>query len=290
MQLARIAPGLFVLLWSTGFIGARYAMPWTEPFLFLFARFSITFALLAAIMMISRRNWLRPADSLHAMITGCLLHGVYLGGVFWAIKNGLPAGLSALIVGLQPIMTAILAGTFLGERVSPHQWAGLAAGLAGVALVLAPAWLNISERVTLATVSAAAIAVVAMSAGTVWQKRFLGQAALLPATTMQFLGASIATGAISGLFETPSVIWTGELVFAMAWLVLVLSIGAIFLLMLLIREGEVTRVASLFYLVPGVTALLAWFLFSETLSPIQILGMVVASAGVAFATRKKQPQ
>lgn len=286
MPLARIAPGLFVLLWATGFIGARYAMPWTEPFLFLSARFSITFAILAAIIVISRRNWPKTRTSLHAMVAGFLLHGVYLGGVFWAIKNGLPAGLSALIVGLQPIVTAVLAGFSLGEKVSPRQWAGLVAGLAGVALVLAPAWMNINGRVSIATVSASVIAVAGMSSGTIWQKRFVGQAALLPATAMQFFGAAIATGAVSILFETPAVVWSGELVFAMLWLVLVLSIGAIFLLMLLIREGEVTKVASLFYLVPGVTALLAWLLFSETLSAIQIFGMALAAAGVAIATRR----
>jgi drug/metabolite transporter (DMT)-like permease len=290
MPLARIAPGLFVLLWATGFIGARYAMPWTEPLLFLFARFLITFAILAAIVVVSKRNWPSGKLSLHAMFTGCLIHGVYLGGVFWAIKNGMPAGLSALIVGLQPIITAILAGLFLGEKVTPRQWAGLAAGLAGVVLVLAPAWMNLSGRVTAATVSASAISVIGMSAGTIWQKRFLGQTALLPATAMQFLGAAIVMGAVSVIFETPSVVWSGELVFAMAWLVLVLSIGAIFLLMLLIREGEVTKVASLFYLVPGVTALLAWLLFSEKLSAIQIMGMAIAAVGVAFAMRRRQPK
>jgi drug/metabolite transporter (DMT)-like permease len=285
MPLTRIAPGMFVLLWATGFIGARYAMPWTGPFLFLFARFAITFAILAAIILFSHRNFPDFNTSINAMFTGCLIHGVYLGGVFWAIKNGMPAGLSALIVGLQPIITAILAGIFLGEKVSPRQWAGLAAGLVGVTLVLAPAWMHLTGRVTLATIFASAIAVIAMSAGTIWQKRFLVNAALLPATAMQFLGAAVFVGILSALIETPAVVWSAELVFAMAWLVLVLSIGAIFLLMVLIREGEVTRVASLFYLVPGVTALLAWLLFSETLSPTQVTGMVIAAGGVAVATR-----
>lgn len=285
ISLGNIAPGLFVLLWATGFIGARYAMPWTGPFLFLSVRFAITFFILAAIIIFSRRSWPVRRDAFHAMFAGCLLHGFYLGGVFWAIKNGLPAGLSALIVGLQPLITALLAGIFLGETVTLRQWTGLAAGLAGVALVLAPALLNLSGAVTIATVAAVVVGTVAMSTGTIWQKNYLTHAAMLPATALQFLGAALMTGFAACLFEPPKVIWTGELVFAMAWLVLVLSIGAIFLLMLLIREGTVTAVASLFYLVPGVTALLAWALFGERLIPAQIFGMAVAAAGVAFATR-----
>lgn len=284
--LRRIAPGLFVILWATGFIGARYAMPWTGPFLFLFVRFVLAFAILAMIIVGITKLWPGPRQLLHAMFAGCLIHGVYLGGVFWAIKNGLPAGLSALIVGLQPLFTAFLAAGFLGDRIAARQWAGLATGLAGVALVLMPAWLDISANVTMPSVAAAFIAVAGMSAGTIWQKRHMANTGLLPGTAGQYLGAAMLMGALSFLLETPAVEWNGELVFAMAWLVIVLSIGAVFLLMLLIREGEVARVASLFYLVPAVTALMAWALFSESLDAVQLAGMVVASAGVAVATRK----
>lgn len=285
IPLKNVAPPLFVLLWATGFIGARYAMPWTGPFLFLFARFSITFFILAAIIALSGRSWLGPRETFHAMFAGCLLHGVYLGGVFWAVKNGLPAGLAALIVGFQPLFTALLAGIFLRDTVTLRQWAGLAAGLAGATLVLAPALTNLTGTVTPATVSAVVISALAMSAGTIWQKNHLGRAPLLPATALQFLGAALLTGIIALPFEQLQVIWTAQLVFAMAWLVLVLSIGAIFLLMLLIREGAVTAVASLFYLVPGVTALLAWILFDERLGLVQAIGMAVAAAGVAIATK-----
>jgi drug/metabolite transporter (DMT)-like permease len=219
------------------------------------------------------------------MFAGCLLHGVYLGGVFWAVKNGLPAGLAALIVGFQPLFTALLAGIFLRDTVTLRQWAGLAAGLAGATLVLAPALTNLTGTVTPAAVSAVVISAIAMSGGTIWQKNYLGRAPLLPATALQFLGAALLTGIIALPFEHLQVIWAAQLVFAMAWLVLVLSIGAIFLLMLLIREGAVTAVASLFYLVPGVTALLAWVLFDERLGLVQAIGMAVAAAGVAIATK-----
>ncbi len=283
--LHRIAPGLFVALWATGFIGARYAMPWAEPFLFLFVRFAIAFAILAALTAAIRTAALRPRPRqiLHSMFVGCLIHGVYLGGVFWAIKHGMPAGLSALIVGLQPLITAFMAAVFLRDTVTARQWAGLAIGFSGVALVLQPAF-GTAGQVTPATLFSAVLAVVGMSAGTIWQKRHAGDIDLLSGTIFQYLGAALLMSALATAFEVPVYTLTGELVFAMVWLVFVLSIGAIFLLMVLIREGEVAKVASLFYLVPGVTAVLAWILFAEDLAPVQIAGMVVAAAGVAFAT------
>lgn len=285
-----IAPGVFVFLWATGFISARYAMPWAEPFLFLALRFAFAFALLVAIVAILRRprrhvGW---SSVFHAMFAGCLMHGIYLGGVFWAIKNGMPAGLSALIVGLQPLVTALMAAGFLGDRVTRRQWTGLAVGFAGVVMVLQPVF-GATGDVTLPTLAAAVVGVTGMSAGTIWQKRFGGETGLMTSTIYQYLGASIVMFLLFFAFEEPVFIINGELVFAMAWAVFVLSIGAIFLLMILIREGEVAKVASLFYLVPGVTAVLAWFLFGEDLSALQIAGMIVAAIGVAFATGGSAP-
>ncbi len=283
--LRAVAPGLFVLLWATGFIGARYAMPWAEPFLFLAVRFFIAMVLLALIVMLMRRTLDAGGLSAagHAMIAGCLMHGVYLGSVFWAVKHGMPAGLSALVVGLQPLVTAFMAAGFLGDRVNARQWTGLAIGFIGVALVLQPAMSQTGD-VTLPTLSASVIAVIGMSAGTIWQKRFVANMGLMASTVYQYAGATIMMGLFFLLFEEGNYVMSGELVFAMAWLVFVLSIGAIFLLMVLIRQGEVARVASLFYLVPGVTAVIAWYLFDENLSLLQIGGMIVAAAGVAFAT------
>lgn len=283
---SRSIPPLFVLLWATGFIGARYAMPWAEPFTFLALRFLFAFLLLALIVVLMRRRALGPRDATNAMIAGALMHGIYLGGVFWAIRHGLPAGLSALIVGLQPLITAVMAGMFLGEKILPRHWMGLAVGFAGVVVVLSPKLADFSGGVTPATLAASVISVVAMSAGTVWQKRFAGGADLVSGTLWQYLGGALLMLVGSYAFETRVMTVNGEFVFAMAWLVLVLSIGAIFLLMIMIREGEMSKVASLFYLVPAVTAVIAWLLFGEELSLVQIAGMGVATAGVGLATRR----
>lgn len=277
------APAAFVLLWATGFIGARYAMPWAGPFEFLTARFVLACLLVGAI---ARLAGSAPADrkgAVQAMIAGTMIHGVYLGGVFWAIRHGMPAGLSALIVGLQPLITALMAGGLLGERTLPRHWAGLAIGFAGIAIVLVPPGSPMPKGVGAATLAASVLAVVGMSAGTIWQKRFVSRLDLLTGTAWQYFGAALMMIVLAALFERDRIVLNGELVFALAWLVLVLSTGAIMLLMLLIRRGEVARVASLFYLVPAVTAVLAWALFGETLTMVQIGGMALAGVGVALA-------
>ncbi|MCO6387178.1 MAG: DMT family transporter [Aliihoeflea sp.] len=286
--LIRLVPIVFVLLWSTGFIGARYAMPWAEPFVFLAVRFALTIALLGLLLIAIRWRAMDRRQAAHAMIAGALIHGVYLGGVFWAIHNGMPAGLSALIVGLQPLATAMMAAAFLSERLTGRHWAGMALGVAGVAIVLAPK-LGALGGVTAATLVSAFVAMLAISAGTVWQKRFVASGDLVVGTIWQYVGGAALMLVATFAFETQTYRLTGDLVFAMAWLVLVLSVGAIFLLMYLIREGEVAKVSSLFYLVPSVTALIAWVLFGETLNALQIGGMVLTTIGVAVATRRAQP-
>lgn len=282
----RFIPALFVVLWATGFIGARYAMPWSEPFSFLAVRFALAALILLALALALRAKPLSRRQAAHAVLVGALVHGVYLGAVFWAIRNGMPAGLSALIIGLQPLITAVMAGLALGEKVLPRHWAGLAIGFAGIVIVLAPRIGDAVGGVTAATLAACVFGVGAISAGTVWQKRCLAGADLVSGTLWQYVGATVVVAAGSLAFETRTFVVTGELVFAMAWLVLVLSIGAIFLLMHMIREGEMAKVSSLFYLVPAVTALIAWVLFGETLTPLQLVGMVVTMAGVAMATRR----
>lgn len=282
-------PALFVFLWATGFIGARYAMPWSEPFSFLAVRFLLAFAILGIAAGLLRSLSLRPRDMLMSAVAGILMHGVYLGGVFWAIRHGMPSGLSALIVGLQPLITAFLAGWLLGEKILPRHWTGLAAGFVGIAIVLAPKLGDIHGGVNAATLSASFIAVAAMSAGTIWQKRFLTGGDLLSGTCWQYAGGALFVCLLSLAFETREFTLTGELVFAMAWAVLVLSIGAIVLLMIMIRDGEMSKVASLFYLVPAVTALIAWPLFGETLTWIQIGGMALTTFGVALATGRRWP-
>jgi len=284
--LSSIVPPFFVLLWATGFIGARYAMPWAEPFSFLAARFAIAFGLLALLVLAFRAPRMEGREAAHAAFAGALIHGIYLGGVFWAIRNGMPAGIAALIIGLQPLITALMAGTALGEKILPKHWAGLAIGFFGIVVVLAPKIGDAIGGVTWITFYACLLGAVAISAGTVWQKRFVARGDLLTGTMWQYLGATAVTAVGSALFETREFTLTGELVFAMAWLVLVLSLGAIFLLMAMIRQGEMAKVSSLFYLVPAVTAIIAWILFDEMLTTVQLVGMAITTLGVGMATRR----
>jgi drug/metabolite transporter (DMT)-like permease len=285
MRSPTLVSALFIVLWATGFIGAGYAMPWAEPFTFLAVRFVLALAILVLVFLFlkpTRAGW---RDAMHATIAGALMHGVYLGAVFWAIHHGFPSGFSALIVGLQPLITALLAATVLGEQVLPRHWAGLAVGFLGVAIVLSPRVGDASGGITAATLGASFLAVLAMSAGTIWQKRFVTKVDLVTGTFFQYIGGAALMIIAALAFETRSFTLTGELVFAMFWLVLVLSIGAIFLLMYLIREGAISKVSSLFYLVPSVTAVMAWILFGEMLTSFQILGMVIAALGVALVTQ-----
>lgn len=285
-SLKRFIPASFVVLWATGFIGARYAMPWAEPFTFLAARFVIAALLLAGLMLVLGSKRATRAEALHATVAGILMHGVYLGAVFWAIHRGMPAGLSALIVGLQPLITAVLAGKFLGEAILPRHCAGLAVGLIGVVIVLWPKLGALGGGVTPETLTASLVSVLGMSAGTIWQKRYASGGDLVAATMWQYVGGGALMILASLALETHTVVINGELIFAMAWLVLVLSIGAIFLLMVMIRDGEMSKVASLFYLVPAVTAVIAWALFGEQLNLLQIVGMAIATLGVGLATAR----
>ena len=287
MRPDRVFPALFVLLWATGFIGARYAMPYAEPFLFLMVRFAIAGAVLAFFAFASRRKFPGARQATNAMIAGALIHGIYLSGVFWAIREGFPAGMAALIVGLQPIMTTLLANAVLGERTTPQLWAGLGIGLIGVVLVLWPKMAISAPGITPMTIAISFLAVAAISFGTVWQKRVDTGNDLVTGTVLQYAGATALTGLLTLMFEHGKIDANGELLFALAWLVLVLSIGAVFLLLILIRDGAVNKVASLFYLVPAVTALMAYGLFGEELHGMQYAGMVLVAAAVWIATTQR---
>lgn len=283
----RYFPILFVLLWATGFIGAGLAMPYAEPFTFMTVRFFIVAAILGIWALLSRATWPTKAALLHAMIAGCLIHGIYLSAIFWAVHNGLPAGMSGLVAGLQPMMITVIAALLLRERPRAQQILGLVIGFIGVAMVVWPKFSLNTEGTNPVTLMAAFIGVLAISLGTVWQKRFGGAVDLKTSTTVQYLAAGALTGIAALLFETQQIIFSPQLIFAMVWLVLVLSIGAILALLVMIREGAVSKVASLFYLVPGAAAIMAYFLFGETLSLIQIGGMLVTTLGVALTTFKR---
>jgi drug/metabolite transporter (DMT)-like permease len=284
--LAKTAPAIFVLLWSTGFVGSKLGAPYIDPMVFLTVRFAVVLPVLLALALLLARSWPKtPAAILHCVVTGMLVHGIYLGGVFWAIKQGMPAGASSIIVGLQPVLTALIAVLLLGETVSRRHWLSMAIGIAGLGLVLGPKFDFGGTGITPATIGAVLVAVVAISLGTVYQKRFVQRTDLLAATVWQYVGALLVTAPLT-LLESWRITWSGDLIFAMTWLVLVLSVGAILLLMLLIRDGAVSQVASLFYLVPVATAVESYFLFGETLTAVQIAGMVLVIGAVLTIRRK----
>ncbi|GAB4467655.1 MAG: DMT family transporter [Burkholderiaceae bacterium] len=277
-------PAVFVLLWSTGFIVAKYAAPHAPPLTFLLYRFAGIVALLLPLIWASGAPWPRtPLQWLHVAVAGMLLQAVYLGGVWYAIAQGMPAGVSALIVGVQPLLTALV-GFTVGERASRLQWSGLVLGFAGIVLVL-------SDRLTLAgagwhatTVNVAALA--GITAGTLYQKRFCGPVDLRTGSAIQFAASFLLLLPFALANETLRVEYTREFWLALAWSVVGLSLVAISLLLAMIRRGRATEVASLMYLTPPVTALMAWAWFGERLGIIAWAGVFVTMAGVAMVLKK----
>lgn len=287
MRLTRLAiaaaPALFVLLWSTGFIGARFGLPYIEPLTFLAVRMIFVVLILAAIAFIAQARWPDGPEIGHSLVAGAMVHGLYLGGVFTAISQGVPAGVSALIPGLQPILTSTIANRFMGETVTRQQWLGLALGLVGVLMVLHDR--NIVLAGTPLGWIASVVSLIGITLGTLYQKRFCGQIDWRTGNLVQYVGACALFWLGAFAFETRAITWSGELVFALAWLVLVLSIAAVALMYWLIRRSAATGFASLFYLVPAVTALLAYILFGEKLDTLSVAGMLVCAVGVVLANR-----
>jgi drug/metabolite transporter (DMT)-like permease len=278
-------PALFVLLWSTGFVGAKYGLPYAPPFAFLALRLAIAAVLLAALAA-GLRSARMPARAQygHAAVAGLLLHAGYLGGVFYGISLGVPAGVSAVVVSLQPVLTAVLATGVLGERPTARQWLGLTLGLAGVALVVGPGVLDAgsAEPLPVAGLVACVVALVSGTLGTVWQKRHGDGIPLVWGTTVQYAAAATLLLAVALATEDISIRWTAEFVAALVWLVLFLSIGAILLLLLLLRRGTAAGVSSLYYLVPPATAVEAYFLFGERVTGLSLAGIGVTALGVAL--------
>lgn len=282
--LQSLTPLLFVALWSTGFIGAKLGLPYAEPLTFLTLRFAIITALMLVVVALVRAPWPSSArDYFHIGVSGLLVHGVYLGGVFIAIGHGLPSGITALVVGVQPLITALAAGALLGETVRPAQWAGLVLGFTGVALVVAGKIAAVPGAQLLGMLAPAVVALLGITAGTLYQKRFCPSFDLRTGSVVQYLPCLLVTAALAGATESGTVQWTGQFFFALGWLVLVLSLGAVSLLNLLIRRGGAVNVASLFYLTPPTTALIAWAVFGETLTGWALVGMAVAATGVWLA-------
>jgi drug/metabolite transporter (DMT)-like permease len=278
-------PALFVLLWSTGFVGAKYGLPYAEPFTFLSLRLAVAAALLGALALATRSGAPRSrAQTGRAAVVGVLLHAGYLGGVFYAISLGVPAGVSAVIVSLQPVLTAVLAARVLGERPSARQWAGLALGVAGVGLVVGPgiAAVGSSAPLPAAGLVSCLVALFAGTLGTVYQKRHGDDIPLVSGTAVQYVAAAALLFAIAAATEDMAIRWTGEFVAAMVWLVVVLSLGAVLLLLLLLRRGTAAGVSSLYYLVPPAVAVEAYLLFGERVTTLSLAGIGVTALGVAL--------
>jgi len=278
---------LFVPLWSTGFIGAKFGLQYAEPFTLLAIRMYLTLVAFLLLIRLYRASWPDLRGTLHSLVVGVLVHSCYLGGVFSAISAGMSAGLASLLVGLQPILTAVLAWLLFSERITIRQMTGLVAGLAGVAMVLLLGKSNQQPLIyTAQTLLFTMIALAGITLGTLYQKRFCTGVNLLTGTFYQFLATTLVMSLLAFSFETRVVAWEPTFIFALLWLVMGLSVGAILLLMKMIREGEAAKVASYFYLTPPVTALFAWLLFDEQLTAWAIGGIAITAAGVYLVVRK----
>ena len=281
------APGVFLVLWSSGFIGSKLGMPYAEPMTFLTIRMAAVVVLLGALVLITRPTWPDRADVWHSATIGLLVHGCYLGGVFVAIAQQMLAGLVALIVALQPVLTSTLANRLFGERVTARQWLGLALGIVGVYFVVHA---RTEGEGTFAAWIAVTVSLLGITAGTLYQKRFGGEIEWRTGFLVQYAAAGVVFALTALMFETREVQWTAPFIFAVAYLVFVLSFGAIWLFYFLIRRTAMSRVVSLLYLMPPLTALMSWARFDERLAPLALLGMAICVVGVALVNwRTAQP-
>lgn len=283
--LARLAPGIFVLLWATGFLMAKLGVPYAQPLTILSLRFVLAAAMMLAVALVARAPWPRSWARLgHIAMTGILLHAIYLGGCYVAIYAGMPAGMTALIVGFQPILTAALAGPLLAERMRPLQWVGIGLGFVGLMMVL---WerlvIDLSHPLALLM---AILSLCGITAATIYQKRFCPSFDLRSGAAIQYVAASLVIVPGAWWLGFGHVNWAPTFLFALAWLVVVLSGVSIALLTWMISRGAASKVASLFYLTPPLAAVGSYYWFGEVLSPLAIAGMVVIVAGLYLLNRK----
>lgn len=285
-----LVPGVFVLLWSTGWIVARYAAIDAGVLTFLLFRYAGAALLLTIFALASGAAWPKNrSDWGHALFSGVLIHALYLGGIWWAVAHGVPASISALLAALQPILTAILAPRFASERIGPVQWSGIALGLIGLLFVLGPKLASVGPGALTplaALLGINALGMVSLTLGTFYQKRYLKSGDLRSVAALQFIGSFMVTAPFAAALEGFRIDFTLNTILSLAWAIGALSIVSIALLLRLIRRGEVARSAQLIYLVPPAAAIQAFVLFGETLGPLQILGMAITSLGVALAVRR----
>jgi drug/metabolite transporter (DMT)-like permease len=288
MNFVRLVPPVFVVLWSTGWIAAKYAAFHASPLFFLSLRFGLAACVFAAICLFTGAKPLKSVGtSLHAVVSGIFLHGIYLGGVWWAISHGVPAGLSGIISALQPLMTAIAAPYLIGEQLSRRQKLGLTIGFAGIMIAIAPNILGLdTSRIAFAPLLVNLVAMMAVTYGTIYQKQHLHSGDIRMIALLQYVGAFIVVAVVAALIEPPHFDGSTQAWATLAWSVLALSAGAIGLLLYLLRHGQVSQAASLNYLVPPAVALQAWLFFGEELTMPMIVGAAVAAAGVYLTSRR----
>ncbi|MDK1374865.1 MULTISPECIES: DMT family transporter [unclassified Sinorhizobium] len=290
MTLARLAPAIFVLLWSTGWVVAKYAAFFADPLTFLVLRYTFAILLFIGFCVVTGARWPRSWTTIgHAIVSGMFLHGLYLGAVWWAIGQGVPAAISGIIAGLQPLMTAAVAPLLINENLTRQQRTGLVLGFFGIALAVLPKMVAIDTAATPIQILPVVVNVLGMAAvtyGTLYQKRHLQNGDIRAIATLQYAGALIVTVPLALALEDLHVTWNLQLVGALAWSVLGLSMGAIALLLYLIRRGQVSRAASLIYLVPPLAAVQAALFFGEALTLPMIVGTIIAVTGVYLTNRK----
>ena len=289
-MLKKFAPGLFVLLWSTGFIGVKYGVPYAPPFYFLAIRMAIASLLLfIAISFLRKSQPITRSIIWPSTMIGLTLHGAYLGGCFFAVSRGMPAGVAALIVSLQPVLVSLFAAKYLNESLNARAVFGLILGLIGLVVVVLPRISTTgTNTISLVAIGASAIGLLGGTAGTILQKKYGGVIPTLAGTSIQYAATAIVLLTLALIFEKPEIQWTAKFVGALTWLVLALSFGAILLLFFLLSHGSAASVSSLYYLVPAATAIEAYFFFDENISPVSLLGTLITVVGVWLVVSKQK--
>lgn len=286
----KLAPALFVFLWSTGFIGVKYGIPYAPPFYFIAIRMAIAACLLfIAISFLRKSQPITRAIIWPSTLIGLTLHGAYLGGCFFAVSRGMPAGVAALIVSLQPVLASLFAAKYLNEPLKARAVLGLTLGLVGLFVVVIPR-INMTgaNAISLVAVVASVIGLLGGTSGTILQKKYGGVIPTLAGTSIQYAATALVLLVLALLFEEPNITWSPEFIGALTWLVLALSFGAILLLFFLLSQGSAASVSSLYYLVPAVTAIIAYFLFDEHISPLSLIGTAITVVGVWLVVSKQK--
>jgi len=288
--LTKLAPGLFVFLWSTGFIGVKYGIPYAPPFYFIAIRMAIAACLLfIAISFLRKSQPITRAIIWPSTLIGLTLHGAYLGGCFFAVSRGMPAGIAALIVSLQPVLVSLFAAKYLNEPLRPRAVFGLTLGLVGLFVVVIPR-INMTgtNAISLVAVAASVIGLLGGTSGTILQKKYGGAIPTLAGTSIQYAATALVLLVLALLFEEPNITWSPEFIGALTWLVLALSFGAILLLFFLLAQCSAASFSSLYYLVPAVTAIIAYFLFDEHISTLSLIGTAITVVGVWLVVSKQK--